>query len=447
MAYGKGTKLPGEAASKLGHLSVIESEWVKSLVLDFESVEALEGDPSNTIWIEFDPCDVVPLRSIWAVDGSFVPVRSEQKPPKEVAFVKTALLMLDRARLDAIDKDLPHPLLLRDALKDSGVQHATVFPLKNVRTSMGSNYDAVRHIVRDSMRIDQGGAFYDTLKWLAYKQWDFSYSASSPGFQCPHCGNEITEGLPNGTDSRKCPHCNGEVFLSDVWGFHLEMDEDSAPDSLASAYMLVMEHLMLFTAVRLMWHHTDSSLVSETLFIKDGPLTLRSQYSKLVPNIREFLEHAKTTGRPVHVIGQEKSGAFFDHLASIVRFTAPHSRGEPLRYALLTHEFVRREVYRSPDLSNPYGSRTNWGEKMYIKVDPGTYMVLNAPTGSYLPDSDRPIRDDIIGLARILATLPFLISHKFEGALYPVELANGIASMSSYPSATILQRFLEDQQR
>ena len=32
------------------------------------------------------------------------------------------------------------------------------------------------------------------------------------------------------------------------------------------------------------------------------------------------------------------------------------------------------------------------------------------------------------------ATLPDLISHKFEGALFPVELANGVASMSSYPS-------------
>ena len=164
----------------------------------------------------------------------------------------------------------------------------------------------------------------------------------------------------------KLPALQGEVFLSDVWGFHLDMDEESAPESLASAYMLVMEHLMLFTAVRLMWHHTDRSLVTDTLFIKDGPLTLRSQYSKLVPNIRTFLQHAKNANRPVHIIGQEKSGRFFDHLAAIVRFAPPHARGEPMSYAPLTHAFVRREVYRSPDLSNPYGLRTNWGEKMYV---------------------------------------------------------------------------------
>lgn len=44
-----------------------------------------------------------------------------------------------------------------------------------------------------------------------------------------------------------------------------------------------------------------------------------------------------------------------------------------------------------------------------------------------------------------MATLPSLISRKFEGALYPIELANGVASMSSYPSAKILERFIENR--
>lgn len=65
-----------------------------------------------------------------------------------------------------------------------------------------------------------------------------------------------------------CPHCGKEVFLTDMLGFHLDMDEDSDPDSVASAYMLIMEHLMLFTAIRLLWAHTDKSIVSEKLFIK-----------------------------------------------------------------------------------------------------------------------------------------------------------------------------------
>lgn len=65
-------------------------------------------------------------------------------------------------------------------------------------------------------------------------------------------------------------------------------------------------------------------------------------------------------------------------------------------------------------------------------------------TGEYNPDDKFPVVSDIIGLKRILATLPSLISRKYEGALYPVELVNGIASMSDYPSAKILQDFVRD---
>jgi hypothetical protein len=131
---------------------------------------------------------------------------------------------------------------------------------------------------------------------------------------------------------------------------------------------------------------------------------------------------------------REKSGAF----------APPQERGQKPPYAVLSHDHVRREVYRSPNLSNPHGMRTNWGEKVFVRFDPGTYMVLNLTNGHYDPAGTFPSAKDLIGLPRILATLPELISHKFEGALFPVELANGIASMSSYPSGKILQRFIED---
>lgn len=444
MPYSSGARLPAEKASKLGHLAVVESPWVRALVNAFEQAEPVTVDPAKTLWQTIDIGDVQPLRSIWAVDGSFVAIRSEGKPPREVAFVKTALLVVDRTRLDAIDKEHPHPLLLQEVLRDSAIYHSTVFPLKNIRTPIGSNYDAVRYIVRDSFKVDELGAFYETLKWIAYRKWRSS-GTPSPAFECPHCDTEIKSGLPFDVDSDNCPNCGCEVFLSDVLGFHLDMDEESAPDSVASSYMLVMEHLMLFTAIRLLWGHTDQSLVEDTLFIKDGPLTLRSQYSKLVPNIRDFLQYAKDSGRQIHIIGQEKTGAFVDHLRSIAHLVSPHARDEQGSFASLDHNYVRREVYRSPDLKNPYGKRTNWGEKLFVKLDPGTSMVLSVPTGSYIDDGERPVAGDLIGLERILATLPSIISHKFEGALYPVELANGIASMSSYPSATILKRFVDAQ--
>ncbi len=72
-----------------------------------------------------------------------------------------------------------------------------------------------------------------------------------------------------------------------------------------------------------------------------------------------------------------------------------------------------------------------------------SYMVLNVPTAHYNPDPKFPGESNLIGLEGIRATIPSLVSHKFEGALFPIELASGISSMSSYPSAKILERFLE----
>lgn len=441
MPYDRGGRLPGESASKLGHLAVVKSEWVKSLIDVFDEPTSGNTSPAPSNWAAVSNGGAA-LNRVWAVDGSFVTVKAQTGVGREVAFVKTALLTVDRAKLASIDKTHPHPLLLQDILADSAIFHATVFPLKNVRTSLGTNYDAVRHIVRDSMKVDENGAFYQTLKWLAYRKWA-STTVNSPAFNCPHCHTVMEHGLPPDADEGICESCGVEVFLTDMLGFHLDMDEESAPESVASSYMLVMEHLMLFTAIRIFWDHSDKRLVSETLFIKDGPLTLRSQYSKLIPSIRSFLQSAKDSARPIHIVGQEKSGAFKDHLDGIARGLTPHERGEAPSFAVLSHEYIRQEVYRSPDLQNPYGMRTNWGEKIYLKFDPGTHMVINVPTGNYNPDPTRPIAGDIIGLDRILATLPDLLSHKFEGALFPIELANGVASMSSYPSSRVLQRFLE----
>lgn len=442
MAYSSTGKLPTETASKLGHLSVIQSQWVRTLMEDFEDTQYREEAHDVSLWTSLDISQYEKLKYIWAVDGSYTHVKTNPPTGKEVAFIKTALLSVDQKRLEKIDKRNPHPLLLQDIMTGSALFHATVFPMKNVKTSLGNNYDAIRHIIYDSMRVDEDGQYFQTLKWLAYKKWEDSKPAS-PKFDCPYCSKEIP-GLPFDTSKDECPYCKKEVLLTDMIGFHLDMEEESASEKIVSAYMLLMEHLMLFTIVRLMWHHTDKSVFSDTLFVKDGPLTLRSQYSKFVPLIREFIEYTKQKQRPIHIIGQEKSGVFYDHLAALSKYVCPKDLGEAPSVAVLTHEYVRREVYRTGDLANPYGSRTNWGEKVFVKLDPDTALVINVPTGDYNANPQFPKQNDIIGLSRIMATLPELISRKHEGALFPVELANGVASMSSYPSAKILERFIEN---
>jgi len=441
MAYQQGTRLPGENASKLGHLDILNSELVHNLVQQFEYPEISDQDQSGTIWNEFDPQSAQPLRLIFSVDGSLQVLQSGQAPPRELCFVKTALLRMDPVAIGKLDPDYPHPFALKKLMAESALYHATVFPLKNINIPNTNLYHAVRQIIFDSLRDPSfQGEPYETLKWLAYKKW-LDIKTNSPAFACPHCGAEVETGLPFDADRGPCTHCKEEILLTDMIGFHLEMTDDAAPQSLPSAYMLIHEILLLFTGIRHFWQN-NRKLLSEALFIKDGPLYLRGQYSKLVPSIRAFLAFARDKGYPVHIIGQEKSGAFFDHLSVISRYTLPKSASDLPRYAILSHQYVRAEVQRTPDLNNPYGKRTNYGEKVFVKLTPYHHMVLNIPTGEYNENKLFPNNTaDFIGFDRIFATLPKLISHRHEGALVPIELAHGIASLSSYPSARILKVF------
>jgi hypothetical protein len=141
-------------------------------------------------------------------------------------------------------------------------------------------------------------------------------------------------------------------------------------------------------------------------------------------------------------MGQEKTGTLVDHLETFARQIPPLKKGDAPTYACLSHQIVQKEIYRTHDPKNSYGLRTNYGEKIFVKLDPHHHMVISVPTGAYKPVEDFPSGSkDYIGLERILATLPSLISHRHQSALVPVELANGVASLSSYPSAAVLKVF------
>ena len=208
MAYSSGGRLPFESASKLGHLNVIESEWVQSLIKDFETNDVGDADNyENDIWESLDPSDVQPLKHIWVADGSYVPVEENHK---ELAFVKTALMTVEQSKIADIDKEYPHPLKLQEIMKDSALFHATVFPLRNLKSAKGNIYDTVRHVIYDSMRNDEGGQYFETLKWLSYKKWD-GQKNNSPSFECPHCGTKVDSGIPYDQDTGTCPFCGKRI--------------------------------------------------------------------------------------------------------------------------------------------------------------------------------------------------------------------------------------------
>ena len=191
--------------------------------------------------------------------------------------------------------------------------------------------------------------------------------------------------------------------------------------------------LLLFTGIRYYWEH-NKEILKHCLFIKDGPLSIRAQYSKLVNPIRRFFEYAKKHGIEIFVLGQEKTGAFWDHLEVI------HEHAPMESIFIPGDHYIKSEI-QSRNLSGaPYGKDTNYGAKILIKLNNYHHSVLNIPIGSF---NANPKQEDLIGYERIFATIPTILSGRYEGALLPIELANGIASLSTYPSAQILKLFGE----
>lgn len=429
MPYGAGERLPGERASRLGHLDVLKSPLVNELCKAFED-PTFTKPRTESEWQHL-PTSGQRLSFVFGVDGSLQIIESQTKPHKAMGFVKTALVMLDQPALDSIDKAEPHPFKIRDILERSQVYHATVFPLRHVYLEGRTVYDAVRHVVFDSLRdASLDGQVFETLKWIAYEKWN-SQPKSLPEFQCPHCPSTSAT-LQYNQDKGTCGACKKELLVTDMLGFHQVMAEDAAPNSIASDYMAIHETLLAFTGIRHFWE-TRKELLSDCLFIKDGPLAIRAQYSKLVNPIRRFLAHAKSLGIEVCMLGQEKSGAFWDHL-QLIGDDAPEGS-----FFVPDHNYIREQVQHRPLGGAAYGADTNYGTKIFVKLDPRHKFVLNIPNGN----SKNPQDSNLIGAERIFATLRFILSSRFEDGLLPVELAHSVASLSTYPSAKVLSMFAD----
>lgn len=432
MPYAPGSKLPGERASKLGHLDVLKSPLVHKLIHSFEEdPPAVSSD--FTSWQPLPPPGK-PLDLVFAIDGSIQVLQDEVPPHKALAFVKTALLRLDQVALEKIDRDTPHPFAIRDLMAESALYHATVFPLRHVQILGMTVYDAIRQTIFESMKdASLDGQPMETLKWLAYEKWS-GIQKSLPGFQCPHCDFDQAT-LPFDAEIGQCQNCGCQLYLTDMLGFHLEMVQDSASDSVATAYMSIHETLLLFTGIRYYWENNRDAL-KRCLFIKDGPLQIRAQYSKLVNPIRRFLINANNQGIPICIVGQEKTGFFVEHF-DLIGGTAPANQ-----FFIPDHTYICEQIQHRPASGAPYGQDTNYGAKVFVTFGDRFRLVLNIPvTDTMRAFILNPQTDSLIGFDRILATLPKLLSSRYENGLMPIELANSVASLSTYPSAQVLKLF------
>ena len=109
--YQANSRLPGEHSSRIAHLDVIKSPLVKKLIDSFKNPNI----PIELKDVEWEPLSSYheTLKYIFGVDGSYQIVNSDISPYSSIAFVKTALIKMDIFALSRVDKENPHPLILK----------------------------------------------------------------------------------------------------------------------------------------------------------------------------------------------------------------------------------------------------------------------------------------------------------------------------------------------
>jgi hypothetical protein len=429
MPYAESSALPFERASKLGHVSVVNDPLVQELLADFErtggseAVRPLDGDVASIAAGD-------PLSFVIAIDGSVSDVPNTLARHKTLSYVKVAALGLSLPQLERVQGPIVDPDLVTSLLSEGADTFSTVLPLSNVSIGGMTLYESIRNVLQTTFEAFFGGGVYDTLRYLVSREWLSQYTMTAH-FSCPICEADVL--LPRHQSSFSCPGCSADLTLVDYLALTNGLSEEGNDGRVATDLMTILENLLLIHYLKLT---VEKGFSDRTLLLKDGPLMLAHQYSRLVDPIREYLAHLNTEQTPFYLAGVEKTGAFADHCAEINDQVSTGDVFIPSNTYILTY------IKSGGSTQTRYGEKVLYAAKAFYRADSRNMLVLNVPYGLYATDVKAR---DLYGLSGILATLDRLGSRQFQNALLPIVAANRIASLSVYPSNKILERFAEAQ--
>lgn len=428
MPYAESAALPFERASKLGHLSVINDPFVQELLEEFEQTggnapgqAALEGDV-------VEAPDAEPLDFVVAVDGSVSDIPNTLAKHKMLSYVKVAALGLSLKQLRRVERPIVNPDVVSEMLEKGADTFSTVLPLSNVAIPGRSIFESIRATLLATFKHLFEGAVYDTLRYLISREWLPAYTMTAH-FGCPFCERDVP--LPRSQSEFPCPNCSRELTIVDYLELTALLSEEGNDSRVATDLMVILENLLLLHYLRSV---VERGYASRTLLLKDGPLMLAHQYSRLVDPIREYLAYLVASGIPVHLAGVEKQQAFVIHVPELQPLL------EPGQVFVPSNDYILTYIKSGGGADTLYGEKVLYGAKLYFRVDPRNMLVLNMPYGVYHTDVKA---SEFYGFDRTLATLRQLVSRQFQNALLPIHAINQIVSLSVYPSNKILESFAE----
>ncbi len=442
MSYGNDySNKPFERASKTSHTNIINDTEVQSFLSKCKIPPYHEEIDDKDIALHvLGELDKNPIKNIITIDGGYTNVFvKEDFPSSTIAFFQFgALFFKHQDLIDLKEKPFIDP---DDFSKLQNIQRIKlVVPTKGIALNGEADFvSSVRRTIYEFfVSQPEKNGFMDALKWLIFEEYASSNISNTWHLAtCPHCnaGVDIQKKDILNDYTFVCPHCGEKIYLTDVLRLHEVIDNELGAGGILGYLTTSVEQIIIVYLIKQILN-IRPSMLSQTLFVKDGPLAFFGQTANLHKPMRKLMTYLNQH-HAIYLVGLEKSGSFVEHAEQVSKKMLPK------QILLLGNKYIYKYIIPGYEKSNePYASSSYYGHKVIFKSEHNNVYVATIPN---VQAKVEPQMDDYINIDVVLHNITALKCDLYYNSLVPVVLANKLVSLADHPSSDLLKTFAQEK--
>ena len=442
MSYGNDySNKPFERASKTSHTNIINDSAVQSFLSKCKFPPYHEEiDDKDIELLMLEEPTKNPIKNIITIDGGYTNVFvKEDFPSSTIAFFQFgALFFKHQDLLDLKEKPFIDP---EDFSKLQNIQRIKlVVPTKGV--ALDGEIDFVSSVRRTIYEFfisqPERNGFMDALKWLIFEEYSSSDNSKIWHLAtCPHCsvGVDIQRKNVQSDYTITCPHCGGKIYLTDILRLHEVIDNELGAGGILGYLTTAVEQIIIVYLIKQMLN-IRPNLLSQTLFVKDGPLAFFGQTANLHKPMRKLMTFLNQN-HSIYLVGLEKSGSFVEHAVQASKKMLPK------QMLLLGNSYIYKYIIPGNGRdSEPYAISSYYGHKVIFKSEHNNVYVATIPNVQAMIE---PQISDYININEILYNITALKCNLYYNSLVPIVMANKLVSLADHPSSDLLKTFAQEK--
>ncbi|MEY8312333.1 hypothetical protein AALA61_10130 [Oscillospiraceae bacterium 42-9] len=442
MSYGNDySNKPFERASKTSHTNIINDTTVQSFLSKCKIPPYHEEiDDKDIELLTLEEPTKNPIKNIITIDGGYTNVFvKEDFPSSTIAFFQFgALFFKHQDLLDLKEKPFIDP---EDFFKLQNIQRIKlVVPTKGI--ALDGEIDFVSSVRRTIYEFfisqPERNGFMDALKWLIFEEYSSSDNSKIWHLAtCPHCsvGVDIQRKNVQNDYTITCPHCGDKIYLTDILRLHEVIDNELGAGGILGYLTTAVEQIIIVYLIKQMLN-IRPSLLSQTLFVKDGPLAFFGQTANLHKPMRKLMTFLNQN-HSIYLVGLEKSGSFVEHAVQASKKMLPK------QMLLLGNSYIYKYIIPGNGRdSEPYAISSYYGHKVIFKSEHNNVYVATIPNVQAMVE---PQISDYININEILYNITALKCDLYYNSLVPVVMANKLVSLADHPSSDLLKTFAQEK--